>query len=127
LVNTSVAAGETPVVCYHKQGDDYRLYRFKVQTAAYTVPAELDPVKWDYLTPGVIDTRESCQKLNYRDPGSKVITVTDDLQIGDQITTGSHAGKYITEVIVPGGKFFGVKGGFRQRFDKYALSFFVIS
>ncbi|MDR2020533.1 MAG: hypothetical protein LBQ14_07190, partial [Treponema sp.] len=116
LVGSAIAANTTPVVCYHKQGDDYRLYKFKSQTAAYTVPAELDPVKWDYITPGVIDTRESCQKLNYRDSESQEIVVTDDLQIGSQITAGIYAGKYITEVMVPGGKFFSVTGGFRPPF-----------
>jgi hypothetical protein len=116
LVDTSIAAGTTPVVCYHKPGDDYRLYRLKTQTADYTVPAELDPVKWDYITPDTIDVRESCQKLSYRDPESQAIMVTDDLPIGTQITAGTYAGKYVMEVIVPGGKFKGVEGGFRPTF-----------
>ncbi|MDR1502091.1 MAG: hypothetical protein LBT43_06515, partial [Prevotella sp.] len=106
LVNTSITIGQTPTVLYHKNGDDYRLYKFKAQAEAYTVPDELDPVKWDYIVPDVIDTRKNCGNL-----------LTDtDLAIGYQIQTGVHAGKYVTEVIVPGGKFWGVEGGFRPTF-----------
>jgi hypothetical protein len=115
-VNTTIAAGATPVVCYHQTGGDWRLYQFKSQTAAYTVPAELDPVKWTYLAPDFIDIRDAFQKLSIRDSDTGEITVTADLSIGTQITQGMYAGKYITEVIVPGGKFFGVEGGFRPTF-----------
>jgi hypothetical protein len=116
LAGTAIAANTTPVVCYHNPGDDYQLYKFKAASAAYTAPAELDPVKWDHLAPDVIDTRESCQKLTVRDQNTREITATDDLQIGDQITGGTYAGKYITEVIVPGGKFESFEGGFRPTF-----------
>jgi hypothetical protein len=116
LAGSSIAANTTPVVCYHQPGSDYRLYKFKSSTAAYTVPAELDPVKWDYLTPDIIDVRESCQKLSFRNPSTQEITVTGDLQIGDSIADGVHAGKYVTEIIVPGGKFLGIEGGFRPTF-----------
>jgi hypothetical protein len=114
LVGTNIAANATPVVLYHRAGDDYGLYKFKASTSAYTVPAELDPIKWDLLAPTTIDTRESCQKLATRVNG--VITVTADLQIGSKIATGPYAGKYITQVIVPGGGFFGIEGGFRPTF-----------
>jgi hypothetical protein len=116
LVNSTIVANTTPVVCYHQAGGDYRLYKFKSSTAVYTVPAELDLVKWDYLVPDVIDVRESCQKLSQKDLSTQEITVTDDLHIGDIVADGVHAGKYVTEVIVPGGKFFGVEGGNRPTF-----------
>jgi hypothetical protein len=105
-VGTSIAAGSTPVVCYHKTGDDYRLYRFISQTAAYTVPDELDPVKWTYLEPGEIAARQVCGNA-----------LTDgDYDIGDVIPSGVHAGKYITEFICLGGKFPSVEGGNRPTY-----------
>jgi len=115
LVGTNIAANATPVVMYHVPGGDYQLFRFKAQTAAYTVPAELDPVKWDQIKPDVYGVRESCQKLSYRNAEGE-IAVTEDLQIGNQITGGIYAGKYITEVCVLGGKFLSVEGGFRPPF-----------
>jgi hypothetical protein len=116
LAGTTIAANSTPVVCYHQVGSDYRLYQFKAQTAAYTVPAEPELVKWTYLEPDAIDIREAFQQLAVRDPETSKITVTEDLQIGSQITQGIYTGKYVTEVIVPGGKFSGVEGGFRPTF-----------
>jgi hypothetical protein len=105
-VGTSIASGAVPVVCYHKAGSDYQLYRFIAQTDAYIVPEELDPVKWAYLEPGIIDTRQKCGN-----------TLTDDdYEIGDQIGAGSYQGMYVTEIIVPGGKFWGVEGGNRPTF-----------
>jgi hypothetical protein len=106
LAGNSIPAGNTPVVCYHKTGDDFRLYQFIAQTAAYTVPAELDPVKWTYLAPDAIDERKKCGNL----------FTEEDYEIGDTVTTGVHTGMYISEIIVPGGKFFGVEGGFRPTF-----------
>jgi hypothetical protein len=106
LVDTSIAAGATPIVCYHKAGDDLRLYQFIAQTAAYTVPVELDPVKWTYLQPGVIDERQKCGNL----------LTEEDYEIGNTVATGAYTGMYISEIIVPGGKFFGVEGGFRPTF-----------
>jgi hypothetical protein len=106
LAGDSIAAGSTPVVCYHKAGDDFRLYRFIAQTGAYTVPAELDPVKWTYLQPGIINERQKC--------GNPL--TADDYEIGDTVASGTHEGMYVTEVIVPGGKFTGIEGGFRPTF-----------
>jgi hypothetical protein len=106
LAGTSITAGSTPVVCYHKAGDDFRLYRFIAQSSAYSVPAELDPVKWTYLQPGAIDERQKCGNL----------LTEEDYEIGDTITSGTHTGKYVTEIIVPGGKFTGIEGGFRPTF-----------
>jgi hypothetical protein len=106
LVGTSIAAGATPVVCYHKAGNDWRLYKFISQTAAYTVPEELDPVKWTYQAPGSIVERQKCGNA-----------LTDaDYTIKQQIASGTYAGYYVTEIIVPGGKFSGVEGGFRPPF-----------
>jgi hypothetical protein len=106
IAGTAIAAGAAPVVCYHKPGDDARLYRFTAQPAAYTVPAELDPVKWEYLAPSVIDGRRKCG--NALDD--------DDLEIGDQVLSGPYQDFYVCEVIVPGGKFAGIEGGFRPTF-----------
>jgi len=66
--------------------------------------------------PDVFNIRESCQKLSYRNAETNQIAATDDLQIGAQIAGGIHAGKYITEICVPGGKFWSVAGGFRPPF-----------
>ena len=115
LVGTNIAANATPVVMYHVPGGDYQLFRFKAQTTVYTVPNELNPVNWNHIKPSVYDERESCQKLSYKNTENKIV-VTEDLQIGDQIISGIHAGKYITEVIVLGGKFLSVEGGFRPSF-----------
>jgi hypothetical protein len=114
LIGNTIAIGATPVVCYHLAEDDYRLFRFKASTSTYVVPAEFDPVKWDYIVPDAMDVRESCQKIAIR--VNNVITATDDLEIGDMVNSGTYAGKYITEVIVPGGKFHGVEGGNRPTF-----------
>jgi hypothetical protein len=106
LAGTSITAGSTPVVCYHKTGGDFRLYRFIAQTAAYTVPAELDPVMWTYLNPGIINERQKC--------GNSL--TADDYGIGDVVASGQYDGMYVTEVIVPGGKFWSVEGEFRPPF-----------
>jgi hypothetical protein len=106
LIGTSIAAGATPVVCYHLPGADFRLYRFIAQSAAYSVPAVFDSVKWTYLQPGVIDGRQRCGNA----------LVDDDYEIGDIVASGTYAGMYVTEIIVPGGKFNGVEGGNRPTF-----------
>jgi hypothetical protein len=106
LVGTTIAANATPVVCYHQAGGDWRLYRFIAQAAAYTVPAELDPVKWTYLQPGIIDERRKCANA----------LTDDDYAIGDRVASGSYQTMYVTEIIVPGGKFWGIEGGFRPTF-----------
>jgi hypothetical protein len=105
-VGSTIAAGATPVYSYHKSGDDTRLYRFIAQSANYTVPEELDPVKWTYIQPGVILERGKCANP----------LTSSDYTIGATIPSGSYQGFYITEVIVPGGKFFGIEGGFRPTF-----------
>jgi hypothetical protein len=105
-VATAIAAGTTPVVCYHKPGDDYRLYQFISQTAAYTVPDEFDPVKWTALTPGVIDARQKCGNA----------LSDEDYEIGDQISSGSYQDFYVCEILVLGGKFPSVEGGFRPTY-----------
>jgi hypothetical protein len=107
----SIAANATPVVCYHIAGDDYRLYRFIAQSAAYTVPEEFDPVKWTYLQPGMIIERQICGNLL----GDEDF-VNDVSKMGYRLTDGIYAGNYITEVIVPGGKFTGIEGGNRPTF-----------
>jgi hypothetical protein len=106
LAGNSIPAGNTPVVCYHQAGNDWRLYQFIAQAAAYAVPPELDLVKWTYLTPDAIDERRKCGNA----------LTDDDYEIGDTVTSGSHAGKYVTEIIVPGGKFTGIEGGDRPAF-----------
>jgi len=115
LVGTNIAANTTPLVMYHIDGSDYQLFKFKAQTAAYAVPAELDPVKWDEVKSDTTVFREDCQKLSYRNQNGDIV-VTDDLQIGEQITEGNHAGKYINAVYVLGGKFLSVTGGNRPPF-----------
>jgi hypothetical protein len=106
LVGTTIAAGETPVVVYHVEGSDYQMFRFKSATAAYVVTEELDPLKWEYLEP-----EERTERRFLDNPLNE-----DDWEIGHQIASGLNAGKYITEVIVPGGKFPSIEGGFRPTF-----------
>ncbi|MDR1390675.1 MAG: hypothetical protein LBJ31_11960 [Treponema sp.] len=90
-------------VMYHLDGDDYRLYTAK---AAITGAAEqLDPVLWDRLDQGTIVERRLVQAWT-----------DNDLAAGDQIAGGAYDGQYVTEVIVPGGKFFGAEGGNRPPF-----------
>jgi hypothetical protein len=103
---TTIAAGSVPVVCYHQAGTGWRLYRFIAQTAAYTVPDELDPVKWEYLQPGVINERRKCGNA----------LADSDYAIGAQIPTGAYQGMYVTEVLALGGGFGGYEGGNRPTF-----------
>jgi hypothetical protein len=95
------AAGDC--VLWHLAGDDYRLYTAK---AAITgAPEYLDPVKWNPVELGDIVERRFVQAW------------TDaDLSVGSEITSGDYAGKYVIEVIVSGGKFWSVEGGFRPPF-----------
>jgi hypothetical protein len=106
LVGNSIVAGNTPRVCYHKDGDDFRLYQFIAQSVAYVVPADIDPTKWTYINPEIINERQKCGN----------ILTDDDYAIGDIIESGQYAGMYISEIIVPGGKFFGIEGGNRPTF-----------
>ncbi|MCL2721736.1 MAG: hypothetical protein FWD47_10415, partial [Treponema sp.] len=115
IVNTIIPANTSRIVMYHVNGSDYQLFRFRQTSTAYTVPAELDPVRWEELKPDTVDIRESCQKLSIRNSDGEVV-VTDDLEIGNQISGGIHSGKYITAVYVLGGKFLSVDGGFRPPF-----------
>ena len=112
----TIAANARPIVCYHVLGSDWQLYQFNGETSAYTVPEELDPKKWNLLQPNIRVEREACQKLATKDPVTGIVSETDDLAIGDQIAEGPHAGKYITEVIVLGGKYLAGEGGFRPTF-----------
>jgi hypothetical protein len=106
MAGSSIAAKAAPIVCCHKMGGDFRLYKFKARAAAYTVPAELDPLHWTRLASDVIDGRQKC--------GNPL--TADDYEIGAVITSGAYAGLYVNEIIVPGGKFLGVEGGFRPTF-----------
>jgi hypothetical protein len=112
----TIVANQRPVVCYHVPGSQWQLFRFKGESVAYTVPEELDPIKWDQIQPDERVDREACQKLAEKDPVTGEIHSTKDFAIGDLITEGPHAGKYITEVIVLGGTFPSVEGGFRPAF-----------
>ena len=115
LRGTTIAANATPLVMYHVTGSDFQLFRFRANSAAYTVPDELDPVKWDEVKSNTTVFREACQKLSYRDENNNII-LTNDLQISNQITEGIHTGKYIIAVYVLGGKFLSITGGFRPPF-----------
>ena len=114
----TIAANQRPIVCYHVKGSDWRLWQFNGEAAAYTIPEELDPVKWTPLNIDARVGRGECQRLTTKNPVTKIITVTDDLAIGNQITEGAYAGMYIWEVLVLGGKFLSVAGGFRPTFER---------
>jgi hypothetical protein len=88
-------------------GDDYGLYRLKPQTAAYTVPAGFDPVKWDAIESDQHAERRTVQQS----------WLEGNFEIGDEIPEGGCAGKYVGEIIVPGGKYPSAEGGFRPAFD----------
>jgi hypothetical protein len=90
-------------VLWHLAGDDYRLYTAKA--AITNAPEYLDPVKWNPVVLGNIVERRFVQAWT-----------DSDLSVGSEITAGDYAGKYVTEVIVPGGKFLSVEGGFRPPF-----------
>jgi hypothetical protein len=95
------AAGEC--VLFHLPGSDWRLYTAK---AAITgAPEDFDPVKWDAYEDGDVTERRFVQ--GWEDA---------DLSAGDQVAGGGYDGMYVTEVIVPGGKFNGIEGGNRPAF-----------
>jgi hypothetical protein len=97
----SCAAGEC--VLWHLDNDDWRYYTAK--EAITNAPEYLDPAKWDAVVQGdVVERRFVHDWTEY------------DLMPGEQVEDGDYTGKYVTEVIVPGGKFFGVEGGFRPPF-----------
>jgi hypothetical protein len=107
LAGLSIAAGSRPYTLVTEPGGDSQIYRFKSHDAAYLVPDDFDPVQWDLYTTGVtIVERQKCGNL----------LTAADLTIGSTIASGTHAGKYVTGIIVPGGKFWGVEGGKRPTF-----------
>jgi hypothetical protein len=90
-------------VLWHLAGAGYQLYTAnEVITGA---PQYLDPVKWTLYEMGDIVERRFVQGWT-----------DSDLLIGDQILDGDYDGKYVTEVIVPGGNFEGIEGGNRPTF-----------
>lgn len=90
-------------VMYHLLGDDYGIYRAKEAITA--APAQLDPVKWEKITPSVIVERKDLQGW------------TDaDFAIDHQLVGGTYAGWRVCEVIVSGGKFPSFAGGNRPTF-----------
>jgi hypothetical protein len=106
LVGQTLAAGSQQVVLYHLAGSDYQLYKIKSGALPYVVAPELDPIKWDLVEPATRVERRKC--------GNKL--TAPDLVIGDQLSSGSFAGMYVTEIIVTGGKFPSIEGGFRPTF-----------
>jgi hypothetical protein len=108
LVASAIAAGSRPYALYTEPGGDSRLYRFKSHTDAYTVPADFDPVQWDRYATGVT--------IVPREEAGNALTDTD-LAIGAKIATGTYVNRYVTEIIVPGGKFWSVEGGNRPTFE----------
>jgi hypothetical protein len=103
LVGQIIGIGSTPTVIYHVLGSDYQLFTFKSSATAYTVPQELNPVFWNFIEP---DERVDRRFLD--NPWN-----ADDWEIGYEVQSGYGAGRYITEIIVPGGKFPSIEGGFR--------------
>jgi hypothetical protein len=89
---------------FHLSGSDWKLYRAKA--AISNAPQYLDPVKWNSVAPGIRIARNLLQPLT-----------DNDFSIGHQISSGPYAGRYVTEIIVPGGKFTSVEGGFRPTFE----------
>jgi hypothetical protein len=106
LVGTTIAGGSTPIA-YLALNGDFGLFTFISQSSGYTVPATFDPVKWTRYSDGVtIYERQKC---------GNALTAAD-YAIGAKIASGTYADKYIVEKLVPGGKFFGIEGGFRPTF-----------
>jgi len=90
-------------VLYHPIGSDAEIFQAKVNIT--NAPQQLDPVNWTKLTPGIILERRDLQ--GWQD---------DDFVIGEQISSGSYAGWYVCEVIVPGGKYTAAAGLNRPTF-----------
>jgi hypothetical protein len=107
LTNQTIAAGSRPYALYHIAGDDYRLYRLKDHTDPYVVPDEFDPAMWERYSTGVT--------IVERQKAGNALTAAD-YAIGTKIASGTYANRYVTEIIVPGGKFWGVNGGNRPAF-----------
>jgi hypothetical protein len=104
FIGSTIGAGSMPYVLYSETGGDSRLYRFKSQANAYIVPADFDPVQWERYSTNVtiVERQKAGNALG-----------DGDYTIGTKITSGTYANRYVTEIIVPGGKFFGVEGGNR--------------
>jgi hypothetical protein len=107
FIGSTIAAGSRPYTLYSESGGDSRLYQFIAQTAAYVVPADFDPVKWQRYDTNVT--------IVERQKAGNALTAAD-YTIGTRVTSGTYANRYVTEIIVPGGKFWGVTGGNRPTF-----------
>jgi hypothetical protein len=90
-------------VLNHRDGGDFRLY--KAKEAVTGAPQYLDPVKWTPVEPGMRIERRHLQGWG-----------DDDFEIGDELPDGTYAGMFVSEVIVPGGKFPSFDGEFRPPF-----------
>jgi hypothetical protein len=103
----SMAYAVNNYVTFQYPGGDLQLLQCTVDHTSDTLadrPAP-DPVKWK-LVSTKYDTRQACGNL---------LTATD-YTLGTRITSGVNQNLYVTEKIVPGGKFFGIEGGFRPTF-----------
>jgi hypothetical protein len=107
FIGSTITAGSSPLVLYSEEGGDSRLYQFKSQTAAYVVPADFDPVKWELYTTNIT--------IVERQKAANTLTASD-YTIGTTIPSGTHKNKYVAGILVPGGKFWGVLGGKRPDF-----------
>jgi len=90
---------------YHLPGDDYALYKAKETIS--NAPKQLDPVKWDKIEPSIYVERRFLQEWT-----------DNDFTIGTQINNGGYNGWHISEIIVPGSKFFAAAGGNRPPFGE---------
>ena len=90
-------------VLYHLLGDDSAI--FQAKEAITNAPVQLDPVKWDKLPAGIIVERRHLQGWD-----------DEDFTIGNQVNNGQYSGWYVSEIIVPGGKYPSFAGGNRPRF-----------
>ena len=89
---------------YHLSGNDWRLFRAKA--AVNNAPQYLDPVMWNVYAPESRVARRYLQALT-----------EDDFPIGHRISGGPYDGMYVTEILVPGGKFPSIEGGLRPAFE----------
>jgi hypothetical protein len=112
LAGTQITQAEADAGFYALLATDgtRRIYKIKASFAnlsfPYTVPPAFDDVKWESVEPGTRAAREAAQGLDF----------DSDLDVGDAVSSGAYAGKYVTEVLSAAGCFFGVEGGFRPAF-----------